>query len=59
MFIITKLSFNYYGVSGRKAAMHNILPESAGCLVSVGGDVVVLTFSLLAYGTIFYDHVLA
>jgi hypothetical protein len=36
--------------------MCNTLPESARCLFSVGGDVVVLIFSLSAHGTIFYDH---
>ena len=36
--------------------MCNTLPESARCLFSVGGDVVVLMFSLSAHGTIFYDQ---
>ena len=36
--------------------MCNTLPESARCLFSVGGDVVVLIFSLSAHGTIFYDQ---
>ena len=33
--------------------MCNTLPEGARCLFSVGGDVVVLIFSLSAHGTIF------
>ena len=36
--------------------MCNTLPEGARCLFSVGGDVVVLIFSLSAHGTIFYDQ---
>ena len=36
--------------------MCNTLPEGARCLFSVGGDVVVLMFSLSAHGTIFYDQ---
>ena len=33
--------------------MCNTLPEGARCLFSIGGDVVVLMFSLSAHGTIF------